>query len=162
MANKTGTKWNKGGKLSRNRMLAIDFSNFDAYAEKLDKLGANLEKVVSDAMEHAADKVQNDVEKALEPQHLPAKGKYRSNARETEHAVIKNKKPERRGSVLEVPLGFDKTKPGAGGFLITGTPKMQPDKALASIFQSKGYAKEITRQIEDDLQKEIDKQMGSK
>lgn len=162
MANKTGAKWNKGGKLSRNRMLAIDFSNFSAYAEKLDQLGADLEKIVSKAMENAAETVQKDVEKALEPQNLPAKGKYRSKARETEHAVIKDHKPERRGSVLEVPLGFDKTKPGAGGFLITGTPKMQPDAALAKIFQGKGYAKQITKQIEEELQKEIDKTMGSK
>ena len=161
MANRTGSKWNKGGKLSRKRMLAIDFSNFEAYAEKLERVGADLEKVVSEAMEEAADKVQKDVKEALDDKNLPAHGKYRSSARETEQSVITDPKPERRGSVLEIPLGFDKTKPGAGGFLITGTPKMRPDAALASIFQRKGYAKEITEVIEAHLQEEIDKRMGS-
>lgn len=160
MANKSGIKGNKGGKLSRKQMLSIDFSNFSDYAEKLEKLGADLEEIIMRTMEKAADKVQQDVQEALEPQYLPAKGKYRGKNRDTENSVIRDPKPVKRGTMIEVELGFDKTKPGAGGFLITGTPKMQPDMKLAEIFQKKKYASDITKQIEADLQAEIDKRMG--
>ena len=160
MANRTGAKWNKGGKLSRNKMLAIDFSNFSAYAEKLETLEANLEEIFAKSIEKAADKVQDDVTKAVQPANLPAKGKYRGKTHDTESSIIQDTKPKKRGSVLEVGLGFDKTKPGAGGFLITGTPRMQPDRALADIFQKKKYASDITKQIQQDLQEEIDKRMG--
>lgn len=160
MANRTGAKWNKGGKLSRNRMLAIDFSNFSAYAEKLESLEANLDEIFAKSIEKAADKVQQDVTEAVQPQHLPAGGKYRGQQHDTESSIIHDTKPKRRGSVLEVALGFDKTKPGAGGFLITGTPRMQPDQKLADIFQKKKYANDIQKQIEKDLQDEIDKRMG--
>lgn len=160
MANRTGAKWNKGGKLSRNRMIAIDFSNFSAYAEKLEELGASLEDIFAKSMEKAAEKVQEDVKRAVEPQNLPAGGRFRGRDRDTENSIITDTKPERRGSTLEVKLGFDKTKPGAGGFLITGTPKMAPDRALADLFQNKKYAKEIQKQIEKDLQDEIDKRTG--
>lgn len=160
MANYTGVKGNKGGKLARKQFLSVDFSAFDDYLEKLRDLEANVEEVFSKAMETAADKVQQDVTEAIQPANLPAKGKYRGEQHDTENSVIRDPKPSKRGSVLEVNLGFDKTKPGAGGFLITGTPKMQPDQKLADIFQKKKYAADITKQIEKDLQEEINKRMS--
>ncbi len=160
MANRTGAKWNKGGKMARKQFLSLDSSAFDDYLEKLRDLEANVEEVFSKAMETAADKVQQDVVDAIQPPNLPAKGKYRGKQLDTENSVIRDPKPERRGTVIEVNLGFDKTKPGAGGFLITGTPRMQPDAKLADIFQKKKYASDIQKQIEADLQKEIDKRMN--
>ena len=162
MANKTGAKWNKGGSKSRKRMLDIDFSCFEDYAEKLDKLGASLEKTFSTAMENASKQVQEDTLEALETSHLPEKGKYQGKNKDTEASVIRDTKQKINGSVISVDLGFDKTKPGAGGFLITGTPKMQPDYALADIYGRKSYASKIKKQIEKDLQKEIDSVMGGK
>ena len=160
MANTTGIRGNKGGKLSRNKWIAIDFSNFDAYAEELEKLGADLESIFEKAIESAADQVQADVMEAIQDAHLPAGGQFHSNKRDTENSVIQDPKPETRGGVISVDLGFDKTKPGAGGFLITGTPKMQPDQKLADIFQKKKYANDIKKKIEADLQAEIDKRIG--
>lgn len=161
MANTTGIKGNKGGALSRKKMIALDFSAFSAYAEKLEKLEADLTEIFAKAIEEAADKVQKDVTEAVQPQHLPAGGKYRGQQHDTENSIIQDTKPKRRGSILEVGLGFDKTKPGAGGFLITGTPKMQPDQKLADLFQKKKYANDIQKQIEKSLQAEIDKRMGN-
>lgn len=156
--NYSGKKWNKGGKLARGKMLAIDFSNFADYAEKLDKLGADLEKVIGDAMEQAAETVQDDVIDAMAKGNLPAGGKYSQG--DTEAAIIRDAKVVWHGSLGEIDLGFDKTKPGAGGFLITGTPKMRPDYKLEDIFSRKKYLKKIMDQITEELQDAIDERMG--
>lgn len=158
--NHSGVKWNKGGKLARGRMLDIDFSNFDYYAEQLDKLGADLEKVIGDAMEQAAETVQNDVIDAMNDANLPAKGKYHSKNHDTEASIIRDAKVVWHGSLGEIGLGFDKTKPGAGGFLITGTPKMRPNYKLEDIFSRKKYLKKIMDQITEELQDAIDERMG--
>ena len=141
----------------RNNFLSIDGSAFADYADKLDKLGANLEKVFSEILLDFADDVQDDVRSAITPPNLPERGKYSTG--DTDGTVLE---PQVRwcGSIAEVPIGFDKTKPGAGGFLITGTPKMAPDAALNEIFTSKKYANRLKKNIEERLQEEIDEIMG--
>lgn len=148
----------KGGKYARKQMISLDFNIFADYAEKLDNLGVSLEKVFSEAMEKAAAEVQEDTIAALEKANLPAKGKY-SNG-QAESTVLRDVKVKWSGSIGEVNLGFDKTTPGAGGFLITGTPRMQPDMALAEIYGSKKYENKLKKQIKKDLQAAIDKAMG--
>lgn len=142
----------------RKSMISIDFSSFADYAEKLDKLGGNLQKVFNDAMEQAAETVQEDTKEAMAKSNLPASGKYSQG--DTEASIIRDAKVVWHGSIGEIGLGFDKTKPGAGGFLITGTPKMRPNQALANIYSRKTYEKKLKKQIEKDLQKAIDKAMG--
>lgn len=143
---------------ARKQMIYIDFSNFADYADQLDRLGANLKEVIARAMEEAAEKVQQDTIAALAKANLPAGGQYSQG--ETEDAVITDLRPKWEGSVGEVGLGFDKTRPGAGGFLITGTPKMRPDYALERIFGTRRYETEIKKTIEKALQREIDRIMG--
>lgn len=144
--------------MARKQMISIDFKNFSDYAEKIDKLGANLKSVFSKAMEEAAEKVQQDTIAAIQPVNLPAKGKYSTG--DTLDSVIRDPKTKWEGSVGEIPIGFDKTKPGAGGWLITGTPKMRPDYALEKIYGTKRYENELKKTIEKALQREIDKIMG--
>lgn len=155
MANKTGVRYNKGGSMARNKMIYIDFSNFEEYAEKLEQLEANLKDVFSKAMEEAAEKVQNDTIAALANSNLPAGGKFSQG--DTRESVLQDVKTEWQGSVGEIKLGFDKTKSGAGGFLITGTPKMRPDLALERIYGSKRYVNQLKKTIEKALQREIDR-----
>ena len=157
MANRTGAKWNKGGQLSRKKFLSLDYSAFDEYIERLRAVEADVEKVVADAMEKAAEKVQEDTIKALDKSHLPAKGAFSHG--NTAASVARDIKPKVSRHFVEVNLGFDKTKPGAGGFLITGTPKMQPDRALVNIYGSKRYQRDITNQIAKDLDKAIKERM---
>jgi hypothetical protein len=156
--NRTGAKWTKGGSMSRKKGFYIDFSNFEEYAEMLENLGADLKEIFESAMEQAAEDVQEDTIAAVAKGNLPAGGKYSQG--DTEDAVIRNPKVEWQGTVGEIKLGFDKTKPGAGGFLITGTPKMQPDYALEKIYGSKSYENKIKKQIEEHLQEEIDARIG--
>ena len=144
--------------MARKQMISIDFKNFSDYAEKIDKLGVSLKSVFSKAMEEAAEKVQQDTIAAIQPVNLPAKGRYSTG--DTLNSVIRDPKTKWEGSVAEVGLGFDKTKRGAGGWLITGTPKMRPDYALEKIYGTKRYESELKKTIEKALQREIDKIMG--
>lgn len=158
MANKTGVRYNKGGALARKKMLSIDFSAMGDIIEKLDNLGMNLEQIVSKTMEEEGREVQQDTLKAIADSNLPARGKYSTG--DTEASVIHDVAVTNFGSVLEMKLGFDKTKPGAGGFLITGTPKMQPVRALADIYSAKRYERNLTNKIKKSLQNELDRLGG--
>ena len=143
----------------RKQFISLEYGAFDSYIERLRSVEADVEKVVADAMEKAAEKVQEDTIKALEKSHLPAKGKYSQG--DTENSVVRDLKPTVTRQYVEVKLGFDKTRPGAGGFLITGTPKMQPDRALAQIYGSRKYQTDITNQIKEDLDNAIKERMES-
>lgn len=143
---------------ARKRMIDINFACFGDYAEKLDNLGASLQEAFSKAMEQAAETVQEDTIEAMAKGNLPAGGKYSQG--DTEAAIIRDAKVVWHGSVGEIGLGFDKTRPGAGGFLITGTPKMQPNRALEDIYGRKKYERDLKKDIEEVLQDEINKKMG--
>ena len=143
---------------ARKRMIDINFACFGDYAEKLDNLGASLQEAFSKAMEQAAETVQEDTIEAMAKGNLPAGGKYSQG--DTEAAIIRDAKVVWHGSVCEIGLGFDKTRPGAGGFLITGTPKMQPNRALEDIYGRKKYERDLKKDIEEVLQDEINKKMG--
>ena len=156
--NRTGIKWNKGGAKRRKNYIDVDFSNFADFAEKLDRLNADLKQIFGDAMERAAERVQEDTREAVEASNLPAGGNYSTG--DTASSIIRDTKVKWSGSLGEVHLGFDKSKPGAGGFLITGTPKMAPDAALATMYTGKKYQKQINDQIKKDLQEALDELGG--
>ena len=158
MANYLGLKWNKGGALSRKSAIEIDYGTFEALAVQLEELGADLKECFQEAMEEEGKKVAEDTVEAVASAHLPAKGAYSTG--ETQKAIIMQPKVEWSGSEASIGLGFDKTKPGAGGFLITGTPKMQPDYALEKIYGQKKYERDMKKHIMEGLQKQIDKRLG--
>ena len=158
MANSTGAKWNRGGSSRRYKGFHIDFSAFEELAEELDKLNADLKEIFTDAMEEEGKTVAKDTKAAMAKPNLPAGGDY-SNG-DTESTIIAQPQVEWSGSLGEMGLGFDKTLPGAGGFLITGTPKMDPDYQLENIYARKTYAKKIQKNIMKHLQDEISKRVG--
>ena len=71
-------------------------------------------------------------------------------------------KVEWSGTVAEVGVGFDYSMPGAGGFLITGTPKMQPNRELNRIYKQKKYMRQIQSDMEAVVADEINKKMEGK
>ena len=142
----------------RKNFISIDFSNFAEYAEELEKLGADLKEIFTDVMEQEAETVQEDTLEALDKANLPAKGEYSIGT--TKKSVDRSPKVTWSGSIGEIGLGFDKSKPGAGGFLITGTPKMRPDYELERIYGRKSYERKINNSIMDYLQAEIDDRLG--
>ena len=139
---------------ARKNSISIDFSVFSDYAEELDKLGADLKEIFTDVMEQEGETVAEDTKDAVQKGNLPAGGKYSQG--DTERAIITQPKVEWSGELGEMGLGFDKTLPGAGGFLITGTPKMQPVQELVDIYGRKSYERKMTEDIMDYLGAEID------
>lgn len=158
MANNShGYKGNRGGSFARKKGLSIDFSVFEEFAEKLDDLGADLKKIFTDVMEQEGETVAEDTKEAVKKAYLPAKGEFSRG--DTESSIVMHPKVEWSGTLGEIGLGFDKTQRGAGGFLITGTPKMQPDHELEKIYSQKKYEREMTKDIMEYLQAEIEDQL---
>lgn len=140
----------------------IDFSQFASYAEKLDELGADLREITNHMMEDAGQQIAEDTTAAVARGNLPAKGKYSHG--ETAASIVQNPKVEWSGNVAEIHVGFDHTVPGAGGFLITGTPKMAPDKALQKIYKNNSqlnpsYVKKRQKDMQEYLMREIQARM---
>ena len=134
--------------MARNT-LRLDTSGFDAYIRKLDSLGGDVRMAVNDALGSAADKIEKDTRAALAHVNLPAKGRFSSG--DTEESIVTNPNVEWDGTVASIPVGFDFNKPGAGGFLITGTPRMKPDYELQRMYKQKRYMAQIQNQIGDAL-----------
>ena len=143
--------------MARNT-LKLDTKGFEQLLTKLDSLGGNMVEVVDKALSDAGKKIGEDTHKAMAKEYLPAGGKY-SNG-DTEKTIIDNPQVEWSGSKASIDVGFDFGKPGAGGFLITGTPKMDPDQELKKIYKGKKYMKEIQEQMANTVGEAITKAMG--
>lgn len=154
-----GAKGNKGGKFKRNQF-GLDFSQFEEFAEELDGLGADLQKIFDDIMTQSAETVQDDTFEAMDARNLPAKGKYSQG--KTKQAIDRNPKVKWSGPKGDVGFGFDKTKINAGSYLITGTPRMAPNYALEDIFVRKKYKNNMTKDIMAFFMAEIEDRVGGK
>lgn len=142
-----GRRFSRSGSKSRKSGISIDFNGFAEYAEILDEMGRNVQQVFTDAMEQAGQTVAEDTHDAVARANLPAGGRFSRD--HTENAIIDDPKVEWSGGLGEMKLGFDYAKPGAGGFLITGTPKMRPDHALEVIYAQKKYERDLKKDIDE-------------
>lgn len=156
--NRSGVKWNKGGALKRNHGLSVDWNPFEMYAEQIDRLGGSLEAIFTDAMEQAAETIRDDTRDAVESGNLPARGKYSDG--QTGASIVDDVSVTWSGPIGEVPVGFDFSKPGAGGFLIAGTPRMAPDYALQDIYVRKKYMSNIQKDMMEIFSDAVQDLMG--
>ena len=143
--------------MARNT-LKLDTKGFEQLLTKLDSLGGDMIEVVDKALTDAGKKISEDTHKAMAKQNLPVGGKYSRGT--TEKAIVDNPQVEWSGSKASIDVGFDFGKPGAGGYLITGTPKMQPNKELNRMYKGKKYMKEIQEQMGQTVGEAITKAMG--
>lgn len=138
---------------ARKSAISIDYGVFEDLAAELETLGADLQKIMTDVMEQEGETVAEDTKEAVQHAYLPAKGAYSTG--ETEKSIVSKPTVKWSGPVGEMGLGFDKSKPGAGGFLITGTPRMAPDHQLEKIYSQKSYERKMTKDIAEYLEAEI-------
>lgn len=143
--------------MARNT-LKLDTKGFEQLLIKLDSVGGNVQDVVTKALEEAGQKIGEDTHKAMQQQYLPAGGKYSKGT--TEKSIVDSPQVEWSGNKASIDVGFDFGKPGAGGYLITGTPKMQPNKELNRMYKGKKYMKEIQEQMGQTVGEAIMKAMG--
>ena len=139
-------------------LLKLDVSGFEEYIQKLEKLEADVKPIVEDALNQAGETITDDTFDAVSDSNLPRGGEYSTG--KTRESIIKNPRVKWSGTTAEIGVGFDFNKPGAGGYLITGTPRMAPDKALNKIYKSKKYMKDIQKDMIDIFQDGISRRMG--
>lgn len=142
--------------MSRNT-LKLDTSGMTILLKRLDEIGGDVEKTVTVALTKAGEKISKDTEAAMDKNNLPAKGKYSTGT--TAKSIVKDAVVEWDGLVASIPVGFDFSLPGAGGFLITGTPKMQPNKVLNQMYKGKKYMADINSELTEAVLGAIVKEM---
>lgn len=155
--NHLGVKGNKGGAMKRQKF-GIDFSQFAELAEELEALGGNLEDIFSNMLEDIGEEIQVYTLEAMDPKNLPAKGAFSRGT--TEKSIELNPKPKWSGPYGTINFGFDKDKPGAGSFLITGTPRMQPNHELEVMYAQKGFTRGVTEAMREILEEALEELGG--
>lgn len=142
--------------MARNT-LKLDTSGFEDMLLKLEHLGGDVRKAVTDALEQSAETIELDTKDAIQAANLPAQGKYSRG--DTADSVIQGAQVTWDGNIAWVPIGFDFSKPGAGGYLITGTPRMRPDYALLKMYKRKKYMQQIQNDMGEVIMDYILEQM---
>ncbi len=138
--------------------LRLELGGFKELITKLDSLQGDVKKAVTDSLEQAGETIEYDTLEAVEQSNLPAQGIYSKG--DTKKSVVRNPKVEWVGTVGSIGVGFDYSKPGAGGILITGTPRMKPDAQLQKIYKRKKYMQQIQADIADVINDYIQEKMG--
>lgn len=125
--------------------LRLDTSGFDEMIRKLESIGGDVRGAVEKSLADASERISNDTLNALSAAHLPAHGTYSTG--DTKDSVITDNRVWWDGTVAWVPVGFDFNEKGAGGFLISGTPRMSPDARLHQMYKGKAYMKGVQTQM---------------
>lgn len=135
----------------------VKLEGFKEMITALDSLGGDLVGIAADALSQAGETIGWDTLEAAQNPNMPAEGKYATGR--TEQAVLTTPRVEVSGNLVEVGAGFDYTKDGAGGILITGTPRMKPNYELNKIFKGRRYMNNISKDIEAVVQDEIERRL---
>ena len=141
----------------RNKGLGFDYMIFAEYGERLEELGGDLKEIFTDLLEQTAETIQWDTDDAMAKSNLPRGGKYSQG--DTRKAIVKNPRVSWSGPVGEIPVGFDWGKESAAGYLISGTPRMDPDRKLEEIYGKKKYMRNIVKDMQEFLTDEIKDRM---
>lgn len=132
--------------MARNT-LKLDTKGLEPLIKKLDSIGGDVKGVVNTALTKAAQTIAESTESAISTANLPEQGKYSTGA--TKQSIIRDVQVKWDGDTAWVPVGFDFSKPGAGGYLIKGTPRMKPDYELNKIYKQKRYMNLIQKGMEE-------------
>ncbi len=128
----------------------LDTAPLEGFVQKIIDLDGDAREAVESALEQAAETISDDTLDAVAPGNLPAQGRYSTGA--TEASVLRDQKARWTGTTAWIPVGFDFTMPGAGGYLISGTPKMAPVAQLRKMYKQKRYMADIQKDITDVLE----------
>lgn len=139
--------------------IKLDTRLFEGILQQLEAIGGDVKEAVTASLGKVSGKITEDTLRALEPANLPAGGKYSRTPSRTRESVVQNPEVQWDGMTGWVPVGFDFAKPGAGGYLITGTPRMRPDAELNRMFRQKRYMYEMHREVSDVIMEFIDEKL---
>lgn len=144
--------------MANKNELRLSTEGLEGLMQKLARLEhATARATVEQALQKVAEKVNADTVAALDKGNLPAKGKYSTGT--TARSVNTDMTVRWEGMTAWIPVGFDFNLPGAGGYLISGTPKMQPVSQLRKMYRQKTYMREINRMLWEELFNHINEVM---
>lgn len=144
--------------MGKRATLNISTAGLEKLIVKLDELDGDVKKAVEKALDEAGKEITKDTLSAIDKSNLPRQGEYSRGT--TKQSVVQNPKVKWEGSTASIAVGFDYDKPGAGGLLITGTPKMRPDKPLNDMYKGKKYASNISKKMSKTVSDAIKAKMG--
>lgn len=124
------------------KKMRLEFTGFEEYAERLDKLGGDLKKTTEKALIETHKLLTPKVEEAFRKHDV----KY---SHDTMKSLKKDARVEWDGSVAAIGVGF-KISEGSfpSIFIMYGTPRMQPDKKVYnSIYGNKKKVRELQEKI---------------
>lgn len=128
--------------------MKLNISGLEKLTKKIDELGGNSRKICEEALRETHAIVTKKAEEAMKKAELPAGGKYSTGR--TLESLRRDANISWNGTVASVAVGFDINNGGlASIFLMYGTPRMKPDKALYNAFYGKKTREEIVKAQEE-------------
>ena len=124
------------------KKMRLEFTGFEEYAERLDKLGGDLKKTTEKALIETHKLLTPKVEEAFRKHDV----KY---SHDTLASLKKDARVEWDGSVAAIGVGFKISEGGFPSiFIMYGTPRMQPDKKVYnSIYGNRKKVRELQERI---------------
>lgn len=137
--------------MAKNK-ISLEFKAFEEYAEKLDKLGGDLNAVTEKALQKSHDFIMPKLHRDM--------SKHRRSG-ETEKSIVDDAKVEWEGTTASIRIGFKISDGGLPSiFLMYGTPRMQKDQQLYDDIYGKRTKKQIAELQEKTFARAIKKIMG--
>lgn len=142
--------------MAKRNTLRLDLSGFEEMIVKLDSLNGDVKGAVTDALQQVSETIHDDTVDALADEYMPRQGAYSTGRTKT---TVVAPKVEWSGTLAVTPVGFDYGEKGAGGFLISGTPRMQPNRKLEQIYARKKYMRALQEDMQDVISDYITEKM---
>ena len=139
-------------------MVKFEMEGVEELLKRLEAAGKDARRITEDVMEETGRTISQDTYKALQSQNLPARGTHSTG--KTMQSVLQDQKTSWDVDTAWIPIGFNFSLPGAGGFLISGTPRMAPDPALRKMYKQKGYMNKLQKKLMEELWKELNNDLG--
>ena len=135
------------------KRLSLNFDGMDEIIKQYEDMGGNLKTAVESALKATHALVTPKLEAAIKPHKQTG---------DTEASLGRNPEIEWDGVKAAVPVGFKIRNGGlASIFLMYGTPRMQPDKALYNAIYGASTLKEVSQKQAEVFDKLI-MQQGAK
>lgn len=145
--------------MSARVKITADFKAISEYAERLEKLGGNIEEVVTQMLQNAHDMTTADIEREMTKHNKTG---------DTDRSILRNSKVEWSGTVASIDVGFDINNGGLPSiFLMYGTPKHEPghpgtakDQALYDAIYGNSTVRKRREMMKTTMDRAIKKRMG--
>lgn len=120
------------------KAFSVEFAGFAEMNRKLLRLEADAKAAAEKALEVTRDIVTREAEIAMQPQYLPAGGKFqrKDKSKNTLSTLVKDAKVKWKGDEATIEAGFDLSKSLVSIYLMRGVPKknMVKDQKLYDAF----------------------------